>query len=372
MVVEREQGVRPTDTVDAIYKRLQKDTSGQFMDFELHEKAEKVKRILDLKQEKNAAILGHNYMEPALFLTVPDVRGDSLELARKASTLDKDVLVVAGVTFMAETVKLLNPDKKVLIPSVNGCSLAAGISAEDVRKIKEAYPGVPVITYINSYADVKAESDYCFTSGNANAVFDHVADEYDTNKIIVLPDEYYAENLANDTGMGFVRIKDTLDEVNGKRKMIPIFPVANEQRQVLSWDATCEVHEKFSVADVQMIKEQYPETIVMAHPECKPEVIDAVRESGGFAGGTRKMIDYINQHPDKQYALLTECSMRGNVESTTGADILNLCSVRCPHMAKITLDNTIESLEKLQYEITIPDAIADKARQAVERMLAIQ
>lgn len=381
-------------TKEAIYQSLKPALSNQYLDFEIREKAALVEQILEWKKIRNAAILGHNYMEPALFLTIPDVRGDSLELARKGAAMDQDVLVVAGVTFMAETVKLLNPNKMVLIPDINGCSLAKGISAEDVRRIKHAFPGLPVVTYINSYAEVKAESDYCFTSGNANKVVEHVMKEYGTNKIICLPDEYYAANLARDLKFEAIPIKKTLDDCYSRGSENHYFndgssirsrmtkdgfelPVLSNRSkgEVLHWDAKCEVHEQFNLQDIESILNVDPKTIIMAHPECSPEVIKAVEKTGGFAGGTSKMIKKIEEIreniPDQSFALLTECSMKGNVEQTTGAKILSLCGVRCPHMARITLANTLESLQKLQYEITVPEDIAKKARLSVERMLGI-
>ncbi|MEK7795260.1 MAG: quinolinate synthase, partial [Candidatus Hydrogenedentota bacterium] len=233
---------------------------------ELRYKAELVLEINRLKRERGAIILGHNYMEPALYHSVPDYVGDSLELSRISTETDADIIVFCGVQFMAETAKVLNPEKTVLIPSEKaGCSLASGISAQDVVNLKDMFPGAPVVTYVNTYADVKAESDYCCTSGNATAVVRYLL-EQGHERIIFLPDEYLARYTARENGIGFA--------------FPPLFkgqtPDIPSGRTIIGWRARCEVHEKFEVEDVRRVREQFPDVAVLAHPECSPEVIAAV------------------------------------------------------------------------------------------------
>jgi quinolinate synthase len=308
-----------------------------------------------LKIEKNAVILGHNYMEPALFHSIPDYVGDSLELSRKAAKTDKDIIVFCGVKFMAETAKILNPGKKVLIPSEKaGCSLAASITAADVRELKQRFPGVPVVTYINTYADVKAESDICCTSSNAVAVVESLGNE----RVIFIPDEYLAGNVARETGKQI--IYPTRDPVRH-------FP-NDLDYQMIGWPGRCEVHEKFSVEDIKNVRKQFPDVVILAHPECSPEVVAA----SDFSGSTTAMIKYVEKTNAPRYLMLTECSMGDNVAAANPEkEMLRLCSVRCPHMNQITLEDTLEALQKEQYEIVIDEEIRKRALRSVERMLEI-
>ena len=300
-------------------------------------------------------ILGHNYMEPALFNSVPDFVGDSLELARKAAQTDKDIIVFCGVKFMAETAKILNPGKTVLLPSEKaGCSLAASITAEDVRELKRRFPGVPVVTYVNTYADVKAESDICCTSGNARAVVESL----NTDTVIFIPDEYLAKNVAKETGKHI--IFPTMDP----RKQFE----GELDYQMIGWLGRCEVHDKFTVEDIENVRKQFPDVTILAHPECSPEVVAA----SDFSGSTGAMIRYVEKTAAPHYLLLTECSMGDNIAAANpDKEMLRLCSVRCPHMNQITLEDTLESLRKIQYVIEMPEDILRRAARSVERMIAI-
>ncbi len=324
-------------------------------DVELRLKAELAVEINRLKQQKNAVILGHNYMDPVLFHSVADFKGDSLELSRKAAQTDKEIILFCGVKFMAETAKILNPSKTVLIPSLAGCSLAESIIAADVIALKAKFPGVPVVTYINTYADVKAESDICCTSGNAVAVVESLH----TDTIIFLPDEYLAGNVAKETGKHI--IFPSLDPVHAaSNSLLDV--------QMIGWRGRCEVHEKYTVKDIAAVREQYPDVLIMAHPECSPEVVAA----SDFSGSTSAMIRYIKETSAPHYLLLTECSMGDNVAAENpDKSMLRLCSVRCPHMNQITMENTLDSLKFNQFVIEIPEDIRVRAYQAVERMLHI-
>jgi quinolinate synthase len=323
-------------TVSEMYQTLKAKLSDIVPDVELRYKAELAVEINRLKVEKNAVILGHNYMEPALYHSIPDFVGDSLELSRKAAQTDKDIIIFCGVKFMAETAKILNPNKTVLLPAKEaGCSLAASITADDVRALKRQYPGVPVITYVNTYADVKAESDICCTSGNAAAV----VNSFNTDTVIFLPDEYLAKNVARETG-----------------------------KRLISWKGRCEVHEKFTVQDITDIRQQFPDVAILAHPECSPEVTAA----SDFTGSTSAMIRYVQQTKAGRYLLLTECAMGDNVAAANPhKEMLRLCSVRCPHMNQITLEDTLKALQNIQYVIDVPEDIRLRAFRAVERMIAI-
>jgi quinolinate synthase len=340
---------------DAVYAKLRRMLGGHAPDAELRYKAELAVRILELKHEKDAVILGHNYMEPALYHTIPDYVGDSLELSRKAASTDKTTIVFCGVRFMAETAKILSPDKTVLLPSERaGCSLAASITADDVRALKRRFPGVPVVTYVNTYADVKAESDICCTSSNAAAVVESL----DAPMVIFLPDEYLARNVAQATGKRIVFPSLLADGES--------FPL--ESVQLLGWRGRCEVHEKFAVEDILAIRREYPEVAVLAHPECSPEVVAAA----DFSGSTSAMIEYVQQTSAPRYLLLTECAMGDNIAAANPQkEMLGLCSVRCPHMNQITLEDTLASLELGRYVIDVPEDIRRRAVRAVERMLTI-
>lgn len=297
--------------------------------------ADDVDAILELKRRRNAVILAHNYQTPEIFHCVADIVGDSLALARKAMTADADVIVLAGVHFMAETAKLLNPGKTVLIPDmVAGCSLAESITAEDVRLMRARYPGVPIVTYVNTSAAVKAESDICCTSGNARAVVESLG----VKRLIMLPDEYLAQNVAAGTDV-----------------------------EIIAWKGHCEVHERFTAEDIRQLREDHPGVTVLAHPECPPEVV-AVSD---FSGSTAAMSDYVATKKPSRVVLMTECSMSDNVAvQHPDVDFVRPCNL-CPHMKRITLKNIRNALEKNQHAVTIDPLVADRARLAVERMLAI-
>jgi quinolinate synthase len=338
-----------------MYEKLKGMLGDTVPDFELRLKADLAVKINRLKKEKNAVILGHNYMEPALFHSIPDYIGDSLELSRRAAQTDKSIIVFCGVRFMAETAKILSPQKTVLLPSEEaGCSLAASITAANVRELKERFPGVPVVTYINTYADVKAESDICCTSSNAVAVVESLG----SDTVIFIPDEYLARNVARETGRHI------------------IFPTLNPPKnseteldyQMVGWPGRCEVHEKFTVEDISNVRRQFPDVVILAHPECSPEVVEAA----DYSGSTTAMIRYVERTKAPRYLLLTECAMGDNVAAANPEkEMLRLCSVRCPHMNQITLEDTLASLEKNQYVIEIDETIRKRALRSVERMLAI-
>jgi len=339
------------------YLRMREKLKDVVPDVELQYKAELVFEINRLKRQRGAVILGHNYMEPALYHTVPDFKGDSLELSRRAAETSGDPIVFCGVRFMAETAKILNPEKTVLLPSQEaGCSLAGSITAEDVRQLKRRYPGVPVVTYVNTYADVKAESDVCCTSGNAAAVVESLK----TDTVIFLPDEYLAKNVARETGKHVIfPLKDT----SGLRSADASLDYA-----MIGWHGKCEVHDKFSVGDIKRVRQQFPDVAILAHPECPPEVVAA----SDFSGSTSAMIKYVETTRASRYLLLTECSMGDNIAAENpGKEMLRLCSVRCPHMNQITLEDTLNALKHNRYIIEVPEDIRVRAKRAVDRMLKI-
>jgi len=343
-------------SAESVYADLKSRLDRVVPDFELRHKAELADRINRLKAERNAVILGHNYMEPALFYSVPDFTGDSLELCRKAASTDRDPIVFCGVRFMAETAKILNPDKLVLLPAKEaGCSLAASITAEDVRRLKERFPGVPVVVYVNTYADVKAEADYCCTSGNAAAVVESL----DSETVIFLPDEYLAGNVARETGKHIIfpsKLGPSLEAPGGV------------DYQMIGWHGRCEVHEKFTVGDIENVRKQFPDVVILAHPECSPEVVEA----SDFSASTSAMIKHVATTRAPHYLLLTECSMGDNIAAANpDKEMLRLCSVRCPHMNEITLEDTLAALEHDRYPIDVPEEIRVKALRSIERMLAI-
>jgi quinolinate synthase len=294
-----------------------------------------VEAILALKRERNAVILAHNYQTPEIFHGVADIVGDSLALAREAMKSDADVIVLAGVHFMAETAKLLNPSRTVLIPDLKaGCSLAESITAADVRLLRERWPGVPIVTYVNTSAAVKAESDICCTSGNARKIVESLG----VPKVIMLPDEYLAQNIARETDV-----------------------------EVITWAGHCEVHERFSARDVQQLRAGNPGVVVLAHPECPPEVV----AEADFAGSTAAMADYVARERPARVVLMTECSMSDNIAALNpDLEFVRPCNL-CPHMKRITLPKIRRALETMQHEVTIDPAVAAGARRAVERMLAI-
>jgi len=343
-------------STEAVYRSLKARLHDVVPDVELREKAVLVEEIQRLKREMPAVILGHNYMEPALFHSIPDFVGDSLELCRKAAAADCDTIVFCGVRFMAETAKLLNPAKTVLLPSLRaGCSLAESITAADVRELRARFPGLPVVAYINTSAAVKAEADICCTSGNARAVVESLR----STSVIFVPDEYLARNLARETG---------------KRIIIPArnpepARAAETDAQLVGWPGRCEVHEQFTVEDIGAIRRQFPDALVLAHPECSPEVVAAA----DFAGSTTAMIRQVERTRAPHYLLLTECAMGDNIMAANpGKQVLRLCSVRCPHMNQISLEQTREALRLGRYAIDIPDAIQGPASRAVLRMMALE
>ncbi|HMD89688.1 MAG TPA: quinolinate synthase NadA [Anaerolineaceae bacterium] len=343
-------------SIDEMYQNMKSALKDIVPDVELRYKAELALEINRLKKEKNAVILGHNYMEPALYYTIPDFKGDSLELSRQAAQTDKSIIVFCGVRFMAETAKIINPDKTVLLPSEKaGCSLAGSITAQDVQQLKAKFPGVPVVTYINTYADVKAESDICCTSGNAVAVVESLK----SDTIIFLPDEYLAKNVARETGKHIIFPSIHVSSTN---------PDADLDYQMIGWKGKCEVHEKYTVNDIQAVRQQFPDVIILAHPECSPEVTAA----SDFSGSTSAMIRYIKNTSAPRYLLLTECAMGENVAAANpDKEMLRLCSVRCPHMNQITLEDTLQSLQLNQYVIEVPEDIRVRAVKSIQRMLAI-
>ncbi|TSA46972.1 MAG: quinolinate synthase NadA [Chloroflexi bacterium] len=350
-----------TPEVQQMYEKMKSKLSRIVPDVELRYKAEIAVEINELKIQRNAVILGHNYMEPALFHSIPDFTGDSLDLSRKAAQTDKDVIIFCGVRFMAETAKILNPTKTVLLPAAKaGCSLAESITAADVRALKAKFPGVPMVTYVNTYADVKAESDICCTSSNAVAVIESLHAE----TVIFLPDEYLAKNVARETG---------------KHIIFPSpHPLAGEAAggegdgeldyQLIGWRGRCEVHEKFTVKDIETVRAQFPDVVILAHPECSPEVTGAA----DFSGSTNAMIRYVQQSKAPHYLLLTECAMGDNVAAANPEkDMLRLCMVRCPHMNMITMEDTRDALKFNRYIIEVPEDIRVRAYRAVERMIKI-
>ncbi len=340
-------------------------------DFELVIKAELVYEINRLKVEKNAVILGHNYMEPALFHTIPDFVGDSLALSRMAAQTEKDIIIFCGVEFMAETAKILNPEKTVLLPADHaGCSLASSITAADVRALKEKFPGVPVVTYVNTYADVKAECDICCTSGNAVAVVESL----DSDTIIFVPDEYLARNVAAETGKRIIVPEVRQNgkpngHVNGSAGTTSAIDFhENGAFDFVGWPGHCEVHEKFTVEDIEAVRAQFPNVEILAHPECSPEVV----AKSDFSGSTTALIRRVEMSNAPQFLLLTECAMGDNIiAANPEKEMLRLCSVRCPHMNQITLEDTLNALRYNRYEIDVPEPIRSRAARAVERMIAI-
>jgi len=292
-----------------------------------------IKAINTLKKERNAVILAHNYMTPEIFHCVGDFQGDSLQLAKEAAKTSAEVIVQAGVHFMAETSKLLSPDKTVLIPDLEaGCSLASSITGADVRALREAYPGVPVVTYVNTSADVKAETDICCTSSNVIQVVESLG----VPRVLLIPDEYLAKYVQTKTKV-----------------------------EILTWKGHCEVHERFTGAELAAMREAHPGIKIIAHPECPPDVIAAA----DFTGSTSGMIGYVKDNRPPKVVLVTECSMASNVAAETpDVEFIKPCNL-CPHMKRITLEGILDSLIHMQHEVTVDPAIAERARRAVERMV---
>ena len=296
-----------------------------------------ISEINALKKSRDAVILAHNYMTPEIFHGVGDYVGDSLGLAKEAARSKAKVIVQAGVHFMAETSKILSPEKTVLIPDLRaGCSLAASITGADVRLIKSRYTGLPVVTYVNTTADVKAETDICCTSANAVQVVEWAAKEWGVDRVILIPDEFLARNVAAQTPVG-----------------------------IIAWKGRCEVHERFTATDIAEMREAYPGAEILAHPECPEDVLAA----SDFAGSTAALIDHITAHRPKQVVLLTECSMAANVAGDLpGVQFIGPCNL-CPYMQRITLLNIRDCLLNMQFEVTVPEDIAERARLAVQRMV---
>lgn len=298
-----------------------------------------VHEINRLKAEKDAVILAHNYMTPDIFRLVGDFRGDSLQLAREAAETPASVIVQAGVHFMAETSKILAPDKTVLIPDLRaGCSLAASITGEDVRLIKQRYPDYPIVTYVNTTADVKAECHITCTSSNAAQVVEHIARQWDSDTVILVPDQYLAKNVAAQTDI-----------------------------RILTWPGACEVHELFSAADVEQLREAHPGVTILAHPECPPDVLEAA----DFAGSTAALASYVGDNQPARVVLLTECSMSDNVAAENpDVDFIRPCNL-CPHMKRITLENILDCLVEMKHEVVIEEDVRVRAKAAIDAMLAL-
>ncbi len=292
-----------------------------------------IKAINDLKKQRNAVILAHNYMTPEIFHCVGDIRGDSLQLAKEAARADAKVIVQAGVHFMAETSKLLNPDKTILIPDLRaGCSLASSITGEDVRMMREAYPGVPVVTYVNTSAEVKAESDICCTSANAVKIVESLG----VPRVIMLPDEYLAKYVQTQTSV-----------------------------EIITWKGRCEVHERFTAEELEAFRAADPSVRIIAHPECPPDVI----KTADFTGSTSGMIDWVKKNRPAKVVLVTECSMSSNVSAEApDTEFVRPCNL-CPHMKRITLQNILDSLVYMRHEVRVDPLVAERARRAVERMI---
>jgi quinolinate synthase len=320
-----------SNQLDALYQRVRR----VIPPIEWQVFAGDIEAILELKRQRNAVILAHNYQTPEIFHCVADIVGDSLALARKAMNVDADVIVLAGVHFMAETAKLLNPEKTVLIPDLRaGCSLAESITAKDVRQLRQDYPGVPIVTYVNTSAAVKAESDICCTSGNAKKIVESMGVE----RVIMLPDEFLAKNVAAETHV-----------------------------KIVAWTGRCEVHEQFTPEDVLELRQSYPGITVLAHPECPPGVV----AKADFSGSTAAMTNYVAKNNPSRVMLMTECSMSDNVAvNFPGTEFIRPCNL-CPHMKRITLANIRDALQLNQHVVTVDPAIAGGARLAVEKMLAI-
>ncbi|MBB2203345.1 quinolinate synthase NadA [Gluconacetobacter tumulisoli] len=316
--------------LEALYDRVARVVPR--MEWEMF--ADDIAAILDLKRRRRAVILAHNYQTPEIFHCVADIRGDSLALARDAQGLDADVIVMAGVHFMAETAKMMNPDKTVLIPSLQaGCSLADSITAADVRALKRAHPGVPVVTYVNSTADVKAESDICCTSANAR----HIVESLGVPRVIMIPDEFLAQNVQRETGV-----------------------------EIITWAGHCEVHERFTPQEIRDWRRDNPGVAVLAHPECPPGVV----AEADFSGSTAAMSDFVARGAHDRVLLVTECSMSDNLAAAhPGIDFVRPCNL-CPHMKRITLPAIRHALESMTHEVTIPGHLLAGGRRAVERMLA--
>jgi len=294
-----------------------------------------IDEINRLKVERNAIVAAHNYMTPDIYHLAADITGDSLALANLALETEAEVIVLAGVHFMAETAKIINPSKTVLIPDLEaGCSLADGITAADVRRLKEQYPGVPVVSYVNTSAEVKAESDITCTSSNAVAVVESLG----ADRVIFTPDQYLGMWVATQTDI-----------------------------DVILWEGSCMVHERFTGDEISDYKKDMGDILVIAHPESPPDVLAAA----DYVGSTHGMIEWVKEHQPSRVMMITECSMADNVaEATPQTEYVRPCNL-CPHMKRITLDNIKRSLETLTFQVEVPEGVADRARLAVSKMLEV-
>lgn len=324
-----------TDEVAEKTAPYYKKVEGLIPEIEWAVHAPYVAAIQEWKEQRNAVILAHNYQTPEIFHCVADITGDSLALARRAAETEADIIVMCGVHFMAETAKLLNPSKTVLIPDMRaGCSLADSITAEDIRKLRAQYPGVPVVTYVNTSAEVKAETDVCCTSSNAVEVVESLG----VDRVIFLPDEYLGNYVAQQTDV-----------------------------EIILWNGHCEVHERFSASDLQRMRQEDERLTIIAHPECPPDVLG----EADYVGSTSGLIQYVDQNRPERVMMVTECSMSDNVAvAFPEVEFIRPCNM-CPHMKRITLPNILASLQELSHPVEVDPAIADRARLAVERMLKI-
>ncbi|HEO70874.1 MAG TPA: quinolinate synthase NadA [Candidatus Hydrogenedentes bacterium] len=354
--------IQDAESVEETLARMKERLGGIVPEAELPRKAELVFQIHQLKRERNACILGHNYMEPALFHSIPDYVGDSLQLSRICTRTNADIILFCGVLFMAETAKVLNSDKTVLIPSENaGCSLAEGITPDDIRRLKRVYPDAPVITYVNTYADAKAESDCCCTSGNAGPVVQYYFDQ-GHEAVIFLPDEFLAHNTANQLGADFLLAPADLDSATENLGLEP------NKKTVIGWNIHCEVHGLFTPDHVRQARSRFDPVVILAHPECPPDVI----ELSDVAGSTKKMVDYIEAVDAPRYLLFTESAMADNMAvAYPHRDVVRYCDLRCQHMNTVTLENTLEALQKVQHKVELDPDVLARARAPIEKMLDI-
>jgi quinolinate synthase len=334
------KGLEYTAEVKAATDHLYDQVSDFIPKFEWPAYAPLVHAINTLKKQKNAVILAQNYMTPDIFGLVGDYVGDSLGLAIEATKTDAEMIIQGGVHFMAETSKILCPNKRVFIPSMRaGCSLASSITGDDIKLIKQRYPGVPVVTYVNTSADVKAESDICCTSSNAVAIVEHITKAWGVNQVIMLPDEFLAKNVAKQTDV-----------------------------EVIAWHGRCEVHARFSAQDIKDMRDAHPGVVVLAHPECPPEVV----AESDFTGSTKAMSDYVSDNKPENVILLTECSMSDNVAmENPETDFVRPCNL-CPHMKRITLENIYECLLNETNEVLVDEVQRVKAFKAVQDMIDVK
>jgi len=316
-------------------RRIEERLDGIVPDIERFVLEPLIAEIEQLKKDRNAVVLAHNYMTPDIFHGVADLRGDSLQLARLAADTEADVIVMAGVHFMAETAKIVNPDKTVLIPDMRaGCSLAESITGADIRLLRQRYPGVPVVTYVNTSAEVKAESDVTCTSSNAVAIVESL----DSDRVIFLPDQYLGKWVASQT-----------------------------DKDIILWHGSCMVHEKFTGAELREYRDLYPGIQIIAHPECPPDVLD----EADFVGSTSGMINWVKDEVPRQVVMVTECSMSDNVAvESPETEFVRPCNL-CPHMKRITMEGIRDALLHMQHEVDVPGEIAERAKVAVDRMLAV-